>query len=171
MIRLTDWATIWLCLRNMVSISRPSSLIPFLKLVRMEDVLDLYGEAPDQKRPVICFDESPTQLIGEVRQPIPAAPGQLERTDFEYRRNGTVNLFIFLDAHRPWRKVKVADRRTAEDFAPCMRELADVHFGRSRAHPGRARQSVDPLARRPPRNLAACRGATRAAPAGVPLHA
>lgn len=128
MIRLTDWATIWLCLRNMVSISRPSSLIPFLKLVRMEDVLDLYGEAPDQKRPVICFDESPTQLIGEVRQPIPAAPGQLERTDFEYRRNGTVNLFIFLDAHRPWRKVKVADRRTAEDFAPCMRELADVHF-------------------------------------------
>ena len=96
-------------------------------VARMEDVLDLYGEAPDQKRPVICFDESPTQLIGEVRQPIPAATGQLERTDFEYRRNGTVNLFIFLDAHRPWRKVKVADRRTAEDFAPCMRELADVH--------------------------------------------
>ena len=65
-------------------------------VARMEDVLDLYGEAPDQKRPVICFDESPTQLIGEVRQPIPAAPGRLERTDFEYRRNGTVNLFVFL---------------------------------------------------------------------------
>ena len=132
-------------------------------VARMEDVLDLYGEAPDQKRPVICFDESPTQLIGEVRQPIPAAPGQLERTDFEYRRNGTVNLFIFLDAHRPWRKVKVADRRTAEDFAPCMRELADVHFPeaeRIRVVLDNARQSVDPLARRPPRNLAACRGAT-----------
>lgn len=97
-------------------------------VARMEDVLDLYGEAPDQERPVICFDESPTQLIGEVRQPIPAAPGQLERTDFEYRRNCTVNLFIFLDARRPWSKVKVTDRRTAEDFALCMCEVADVRF-------------------------------------------
>ena len=88
----------------------------------MEDVLDLYAEPPDPKRPVVCFDESPTQLIGEVRQPIPAAPGQLERYDCEYRRNGTVNLFVFLDAHRPWRKVKVTDQRTARDFAECMRE-------------------------------------------------
>ena len=55
-------------------------------VARMEDVLDLYAEAPDPKRPVICFDESPIQLIGEVRQPIPAAPGQLERYDYEYRR-------------------------------------------------------------------------------------
>jgi transposase len=97
-------------------------------VARMEDVLDLYAEAPDPKRPVICFDESPTQLIGEVRQPIPAEPGQLERYDCEYKRNGTVNLFVFLDAHRPWRKVKVTDRRAAEDFAICMRELSDVHF-------------------------------------------
>jgi len=70
----------------------------------MEDVLDLYAEEPDPKRPVVCFDESPTQLIGEVRQPIPAAPGRLGRYDCEYRRNGTVNLFIFLDAHSSWRK-------------------------------------------------------------------
>jgi transposase len=97
-------------------------------VARMEDVLDLYAEAPDPKRPVICFDESPTQLIGEARQPIPAAPGQIERYDCEYKRNGTVNLFVFLDAHRPWRKVKVTDRRAAEDFATCMRELTDVHF-------------------------------------------
>ena len=67
----------------------------------MEDVLDLYGEPPDPTRPVICFDESPTQLIGEVRAPIPAEPGRLERFDFEYKRNGTVNLFIFLDVNRP----------------------------------------------------------------------
>ena len=52
-------------------------------VARMEDVLDLYAEAPDPKRPVVCFDESPTQLIGEARQPIPAAPGQLERYDCE----------------------------------------------------------------------------------------
>src|SRR6202166_786030 len=97
-------------------------------VARMEDVLDLYAEQPDPKRPVICFDESPTQLIGEVRQPIPARPGQLERYDCEYKRNGTVNLFVFLDVHRSWRKVKVTDSRTAVDFAACMRELADIHF-------------------------------------------
>jgi transposase len=76
-------------------------------VARMEDVLDLYAEALDPKRPVVCFDESPVQLIGEVRQPIPAEPGQLERYDCEYRRNGTVNLFVCIDVHRPWRKVKV----------------------------------------------------------------
>lgn len=97
-------------------------------VARMEDVLDLYAEAPDPKRPVVCFDESPTQLIGEVRQPIPARPGKLERYDCEYKRNGTANLFVFLDVHRSWRRVKVTDRRTAEDFAHCMRELVDLDF-------------------------------------------
>src|SRR5277367_6708530 len=72
----------------------------------MEDVLDLYAEEADPKHPVVCFDESPTQLIGEVREPIPAEPGQPERYDCEYRRNGTANLFVFLDAHRPWRHAK-----------------------------------------------------------------
>ncbi len=97
-------------------------------VARMEDVLDLYAEPPDPKRPVVCFDESPTQLIGEVRQPISAKPGQIERYDCEYKRNGTANLFVFLDAHRSWRKVKVTDRRAAVDFAACMRELTDIHF-------------------------------------------
>jgi transposase len=97
-------------------------------VARMEDVLDLYNEKPDPKWPVVCFDESPTQLIGEVREPIPAKPGQLERFDCEYRRNGTANLFVSLDLHRGWRKWKVTDRRAAEDFAGCMRDLVDVHF-------------------------------------------
>jgi transposase len=97
-------------------------------VARMEDVLDLYAEAPDPERPVVCFDETPVQLIGEVRQPIPAEPGQLERYDYEYRRNGTVNLFVFLDVNRPWRKVKVTQRRTARDYAHCMRDLVDVHY-------------------------------------------
>jgi transposase len=97
-------------------------------VARMEDVLDLYAEAPDPKRPVVCFDESPTQLIGEVREPIRARSGQIERYDCEYKRNGTANLFIVLDVNRPWRKVKVTDSRTAIDFAICMRELADVDF-------------------------------------------
>lgn len=97
-------------------------------VARMEDVLDLYAEARDPKRPVICFDESPVQLIGEVRRPIRAKPGQIERYDCEYRRNGTANLFVFLDVHRSWRKVKVTERRAAQDFATCMRELVDVHY-------------------------------------------
>jgi transposase len=97
-------------------------------VARMEDVLDLYAEPADPKRPVVYFDETPPQLIGEVRQPIPARPGQPERYDYEYKRNGTANLFMFLDAHQPWRHVKVTERRTAQDFAACMRDLTDVHY-------------------------------------------
>jgi len=97
-------------------------------VARMEDVLDLYAEEPDAQRPVVCFDESPIQLIGEARQPIPPEPGQPERYDYEYRRNGTANLFVFVDANRPWRKVKATGRRTAQDFAACMRDLTDVHY-------------------------------------------
>ncbi len=77
---------------------------------------------------MVCFDESPTQLIGEVRRPLPPRPGQVARYDYEYRRNGTANLFVALDAHRPWRRVRVTERRTAADFAVCMRELAEVDF-------------------------------------------
>ena len=97
-------------------------------VARMEDALDLYAEKADAKRPVVCFDESPTQLIGEVREPVPAEPGQPERYDCEYRRNGTANLLVFLDAHRPWRHVKVTGQRTAHDFAACMRDLTDTHY-------------------------------------------
>src|ERR1700680_3471367 len=110
-------------------------------VARMEDVLDLYAEDPPPQRPVVCFDESPTQLIGEVRAPIPAEPGQLERFDCEYSRNGTRNLFVFLDAHRSWRHVKVTERRTAQDFAHCMRELSDVHY----PHAERIRVVLDNL--------------------------
>jgi len=101
-------------------------------VARMEDVLDLYAEPADPKYPVVCFDESPTQLIGEVRPAIPARPGKLERYDCEYKRNGTANLFVFLDAHRPWRHVKVTDRRAAEDFATCMRDLVDIHYPKAK---------------------------------------
>jgi transposase len=97
-------------------------------VLRMEDVLDLYAERPDRKRPVVCFDETPTQLIGEARIPIPAEPGKVEKFDYEYCRNGTANLFVFVDAHRPWRHVKVTDQRTAIDFAECMRDLVDLHY-------------------------------------------
>src|SRR3954447_8357894 len=68
------------------------------------------------------------QLIGEVRQPIPAAPGRPARHDYEYKRNGTVNLFVCLDVHRPWRQVMVTDQRTVQDYARCLRDLVDIHY-------------------------------------------
>ena len=80
-------------------------------------------------------------MISEVRLPIPAAPGRLERYDCEYRRNGTANLFVFLDAHKSWRHVKVTDHRTAQDFAHCMRDLVDTHY----PHADRIRVVLDNL--------------------------
>lgn len=97
-------------------------------VMRMEDVLDLYGEPADRDRPVVSFDETPIQLIGETRVPVVAAPGRLHRFDYEYCRNGTANLFVFVDAHHPWRHVKVTEQRTAIDFAECMRDLVDIHY-------------------------------------------
>ena len=100
-------------------------------VMRMEDVLDLYAEPPSDTRPVVSFDETPIQLIGETRVPVPATSGRLRRVDYEYCRHGTANLFVFVDAHRPWRHVKVTEHRTALDFAECMRDLVDVHFPRA----------------------------------------
>ncbi len=100
-------------------------------VARMEDVLDLYAKEPKPNHPVVSFDESPVQLIGEVREPVTAVPGQVLRYDSEYRRNGTANLFVMVDAHRPWRHVKVTDQRTGQDFAACMRDLADQHYPRA----------------------------------------
>lgn len=100
-------------------------------VARMEDVLELYAEPSDPQRPVVCFDETPRQLIGESRVAVAAKPGQPARVDYEYVRNGTANVFVFLDVHRPWRHAKVTDRRAAGDFAICMRELVDKHYPRA----------------------------------------
>jgi len=97
-------------------------------VARMEDVLDLYAEAPDPRRPVVGFDETPRQLIGEARVPIPAKAGTPRRVDYEYVRNGTANVFLFVDVNRPWRHAKVTDHRTCIDFAECMRDLVDEHY-------------------------------------------
>lgn len=97
-------------------------------VARMEDVLALYSESPDERRPVVCFDETPRQLIGEERVPIRAEPGKRARFDYEYVRNGTANVFMFVDVNRPWRHAKVTDQRTSLDFAECMRDLVDEHY-------------------------------------------
>lgn len=94
----------------------------------MEDVLDVYHRPFDERRPLIALDESSKQLIGEAVQPLPAEPGQPERFDYEYVRNGTANLFMISEPLLGWRAVKVTKRRTATDFAEVVRWLAeDVH--------------------------------------------
>lgn len=93
----------------------------------MEDTLDLYAEPYDPRYPHVCFDEVPYQLVAETRVPLPMQPGKPERYDYEYRRNGTCNLFVFFQP-AGWRQVKVTERRTKLDFAQCMKELVDVLF-------------------------------------------
>ena len=94
----------------------------------MEDVLDLYEQPYDPLYPQVCFDERPYQLVSEVRQPLPARPGQPYRYDYEYRREGTCNLFVFFQPLACWRHVKVTDRRTKVDFAYCMKDLVDLFY-------------------------------------------
>ena len=77
----------------------------------MEDVLELYGEPHDPKRPVVCFDETSTQLLSEPRPPLPVRPGQARRQDYEYRREGTRNLFLACEPLRGWRHVAITERR------------------------------------------------------------
>lgn len=94
----------------------------------MEDVLDLYAEPDDSRYPQVCFDESPVQLTSETRHPLPARPGQPTRYDCEYKREGTANLFLFVQPLRGWRHVNVTKRRTKQDFAQQMRLLVDDYF-------------------------------------------
>jgi hypothetical protein len=91
----------------------------------MEDVLDLYEQACDLKRPLVCFDEWLKQLIAETRLSLPAKPGQVERYDYEYQRNGVRNLNIFFEPLIGQRHVKITQRRTMQDFALCMQWLVD----------------------------------------------
>jgi hypothetical protein len=118
-------------------------------VARMEDVLDLYAEPPDPRRPVVCFDETPRQLIGEARVPQPTEPGRPARQDYEYQRNGTANVFMFYDVNRGWRHAKVTDHRASTDFAHCMRELIDEHY----PHAGRIRLVLDNLSTHGPSAL------------------
>ena len=103
--------------------------------------MDLYEEPYDPQRPTVCFDETSTQLIGESRIPLPARPGRRERFDYEYRRNGTRNLFMLCEPLRGWRHVAVTERRRMGDFAHQMRwpewrgAPALPHFSTSSANP------------------------------------
>jgi transposase len=91
----------------------------------MEDVLDVYKRPFDPNQPMVCFDERPKQLIGEMRKPIPATPGEQARYDYEYKRNGIANLFMIFEPLAGKRHVRVTNRRTKKDWAQCVRQLVD----------------------------------------------
>ena len=94
----------------------------------MEDVLDTYMQPIDPLRPRICFDERPTQLLGDTIAPIPMSAGQAKRIDYQYERFGSVNLFMMCAPFLGWREVKATETRKKVDFAHCMKDLVDVHF-------------------------------------------
>lgn len=94
----------------------------------MEDVLALYAEAHDPRRPVVCFDELPYQLVDDARPPLPPAPGRPRRDDYEYVRRGTCNLFGLFEPHAGRRQIVVTERRTAADFAQQMRVSVDEWY-------------------------------------------
>ena len=91
----------------------------------MEDVLEVYKRPYDGKRPVVCFDETSKQLVGEVATPAPAAPGQVAHYDYEYVRNGVANIFMIFEPLAGQRDVAVTDRRTKKDYAECLRQISD----------------------------------------------
>jgi DDE superfamily endonuclease len=95
---------------------------------QMEEVLQLYTSAYDPERPLVCFDESSKQLISETRTPLPPAPGQPERFDYEYQREGVCNLFMFFEPFAGWRHVEVTNRRTQIDYAQQMKYLVDERY-------------------------------------------
>ena len=92
----------------------------------MEDVLDVYTRPVDPKRPLVCLDEMPKQLIGETRSPLPAEPGLPERFDYEYVRNGVANIFCLCEPLLGTRELTVTDHRTREDWARLIKDLVDL---------------------------------------------
>ena len=94
----------------------------------MEEVLDIYKKPYDPQCPQVWMDEMSTQLIGEVRAPLPAEPGKPLRYDTEYKRNGTANIFMAFEPLNGQRYTKVTDQRTKVDWAYFIRELVDQRY-------------------------------------------
>lgn len=94
----------------------------------MEDVLEVYQRPYDSEYPVVCMDESPKQLIGEVHPPIPIKPGSVEKIDAEYVRNGTVEIFMEVEPLAGKRHVAVTEHRTKKDWAAQMKEMLDIRY-------------------------------------------
>lgn len=88
----------------------------------------MYTSPKDPGYPLVCFDESNKQLVAEILEPLPVEPGNPERYDYQYERNGTANLFMFFEPLGAWRHVEVTDRRTAIDYAQQIKYLVDQRY-------------------------------------------
>jgi len=97
----------------------------------MEDVLDVYKRPFEPRKPMVCFDERPKQLISEIRKPVPAAAGKPACYDYEYKRNGVANIFMMFEPLAGKRHVKVTEHRTKKDWSWCLRELVDEIYTRA----------------------------------------
>ena len=91
----------------------------------MEEILDLYEEPYDPKRPVVCFDERPCQLLAEVRESLPLKPGKPQRVDSEYERRGMANVLMAFEPLKGRREMRVTEHRRKLEFADMMRYLLD----------------------------------------------
>jgi hypothetical protein len=91
----------------------------------MEAVLDIYQKPYDEKRPVVCMDESSKQMLKETRTTIPASPGEVERYDTEYERNGTSNIFVSFEPLKGQRQIKITEQRTKTDWAEFIKEIVE----------------------------------------------
>ena len=106
----------------------------------MEDILDLYESEYDEKRPVVCVDEKPYQLLEHKLEPIPMDPEKagkpkkdkndlnIKKEDYEYKRNGTCNIFMISEPFNGFREAKVTKQRTKEDFAELLKDLSDIYY-------------------------------------------
>jgi len=94
----------------------------------MEDVLDVYQRPYDPKRPVVCIDEKSKELHSTPRGSLPAEPNRRERIDYEYERNGTTNVFLWVEPLKGRRKATITDRRTSIDFAEQLKQLVNVDY-------------------------------------------
>ncbi len=98
----------------------------------MEDVLDVYQRPYDPSYPVVCMDESPKQLIGEVRGPLPTRPGNIEKVDDEYVRLGVAELFLAVEPLTGKMIAEVENKRAKKDWAQFIRDLVDIHYPTAR---------------------------------------
>jgi len=99
---------------------------------KMEDVLEIYALPYDDEYPLICMDEQPVQLLGNVYKPLPMEPGKVLREDYEYERKGTCSIFMFTEPLKGWRHVSVRERRTKKDWAEEVREMLDVFYPKAK---------------------------------------
>jgi len=97
-------------------------------VAKMEDVLDVYERPYNPRRPVVGLDEKSKELHDTPRGTLAGKSGQAAREDYEYARHGTANLFLATEPLRGWRRVRVTERRTAQDFAEQLRILVDEYY-------------------------------------------